>query len=308
MDQREFSGETDKQAMIALVHVFPAENLHVVDLPYRLSSWALDDPDNIDLWVNGEDQLLAWAVMQTPFWTIDYACHPDADTNLHRQILAWADHRARQVLGTPGGRPCWYVMTFATQTGRIRDLEEAGFVSQANVGKDSWSKVLMQRSAQIPVAGYALPAGFGIRPLVGENEVESYVQLHRDVFASKNMTVEWRRRTLRRPEYLSDLDLVVVAPDGRLAAFCVCWLDKGPGGRSVGQVEPLGVHEDFRKLGLGRAILSEGLRRLYLCGADRVYVETDKYRGAAMALYRAVGFHLIRDVLVYRKDYGDARG
>jgi ribosomal protein S18 acetylase RimI-like enzyme len=193
-------------------------------------------------------------------------------------------------------------MVFASQTDRIRDLEEAGFVSQANVGEDSWSKVLMQRSAHIPVADYALPAGFSVRPLAGENEVEAYVQLHRAVFESKNMTAEWRTRTLRRPEYLPDLDLVAVAPDGRLAALCVCWLDK-ESEKPSGQIEPLGVHQDFRKSGLGRAILSEGLRRLYLCGADRVYVETDKYRNAALGLYEAVGFRVIRDVLVYRKDY-----
>jgi mycothiol synthase len=301
--QREFSGTTDQEVMIALAHAFPTDNVHVVDLPYRLSSWALDDPDNVRLWVNAAGQLLAWAVMQTPFWTIDYAYRPDAGAHLHRHILAWADQRAHQVLASPSGRPCWFAMVFAHQTDRIRDLEEAGFVSQANMGADSWSKVLVQRSAHIPVADYALPAGFSVRSLAGENEVQAYVQLHRAVFESKNMTTEWRTRTLRRPEYRPDLDLVAVAPDGRLGAFCVCWLDNDsehPGA----QIEPLGVHQDFRQLGLGRAILSEALWRLDHCGADRVYVETDKYRNAALGLYEAVGFRVIHDVLVYRKDYG----
>jgi len=304
--QREFSAETDKQAMIALARAFPTDNLHVVDLPYRLSSWALDCPDNIGLWINAEGQLLAWAVIQTPFWAIDYVYHPRADKSLHRQILAWADRRARTVLDTSIGHPMWFVNVFASQTDRIRDLEEAGFASQANVGEDSWSKVLMQRAAQTPVADYALPTGFSIRPLAGESEVEAYVQLHRAVFESKNMTVEWRTRTLRRPEYRADLDLVAVAPDGRLAAFCVCWLDRDAEEKPGGQIEPLGVHADFRQVGLGRAILSEGLRRLYSCGADRVCVETDRYRNAAWELYEAVGFRLIQDVLVYRKDYSDA--
>ncbi len=122
------------------------------------------------------------------------------------------------------------------------------------------------------------------------------------------MTVEWRARTLRCPEHLSDLDLVAVAPDGSLAAFCVCWLDKNSDGGPKGQIEPLGVHEDYRGLGLGRAILCEGLRGLYTCGADGVYVETDNYRNAAMELYEAVGFRVIRDVLAYRKDYRGVQG
>ena len=306
--RREFSGEADIQAMISLTHAFPTENLHIVDLPYRFSSWALETPGNIGLWVNPAGQLVAWAVLQAPFWTIDYAYHPQADTNLHRQLLAWADHRARQVLDTPSGRPCWFVMVLANQADRIRDLEEAGFASQADAGEDAWSQVLMRRSARIPVADYELAADFIIRPLAGESEVEAYVQLHRSVFASKNMTNGWRARTLRCPEYLASLDLVAVAPDGHLAAFCVCWLSKDLEGKLIGQIEPLGVHEDSRGLGLGRAVLSEGLRRLYLCGAERVYVETDKYRNAALELYKAVGFRLMQDVLVYRKDYGGAQG
>ncbi len=299
--------EADKRAMAALIYDFPAGNVHVVDLPYRFSSWAFDYPDNIGLWVNAEGQLLAWAVMQTPFWTADYAIRPDAERNLHRQVLAWVDSRARGVLDSPGGRPTWYVNVFAGQRERIRDLEEVGFVCQANVGDDSWSKVLMMRMAQTPVGDYSPPAGFAARPLGGESEVEAYVELHRATFESQNMTVEWRARILRHADYIADLDLVTVAPDGRLAAFCVCWLTAKTG-KAIGQIEPLGVHPDFRKLGLGRVMLAEGLRRLQLHGAGRVYVETDNFRNAAFQLYESLGFRVIEDILVYRKDYASAQG
>ena len=120
------------------------------------------------------------------------------------------------------------------------------------------------------------------------------------------MTVGWRRRTLRCPEYMPDLDLIAVAPDGLLAAFCVGWLDQHPAVGQRGQIEPMGVLEGFRGLGLGRAILLEALHRLYLCGANEVYVETDKQRNAAMELYRSAGFRVAQDVLVYRKDYDNA--
>jgi len=308
VSQRAFFGEPDVQAMMKLARAFSADNLHVVDLPYRLSSWALDDPDNIGLWVNAAGQLVAWAVMQTPFWTIDYVCDPGAGSDVHSQILTWADQRARQARDTPSGRPCWFVMAFATQTERIRDLESAGFASQADVGADSWSKVLMQRSAQMPVFDCASLPDFVIRPLAGESEVEAYVRLHRAAFGSENMTVEWRARTLRRPEYRSELDLMGVAPDGRLAAFCVAWLTSESEAQSSGHIEPFGVHQDFRRLGLGRAVLGEALRRLHRCGAHTVYVETDVQRTAAVELYESLGFQVTRKVSVYRKDYCDARG
>jgi mycothiol synthase len=178
-----------------------------------------------------------------------------------------------------------------------------GFASQANVSENPWSKVWMERPAALPVGKYRVPPGFVIRPLAGESEVGAYVDLHRTVFESKSMTVEWRLRTLRYPDYRADLDLVVAAPDGRLAAFCIAWLQPGLGAGGWGQIEPLGCHPDFRRYALGRVVLAEGLRRLQACGAEVIHVETDSYRNTAFALYESMGFEVQKEVLVYRKDY-----
>lgn len=305
--QRAFSGEADLRAMADLVHRFPAGNLRAVDLPYRLSSWAFDDPANVGLWTGADGQLLGWAVLQTPFWAIDYATHPDAGASLRREILAWADRRAREALNTSSGQPAWFVEILADQSAQIRDLEDAEFANQADMGEDSWSKVLMECPAAMPVAAAALPAGFVVRPLAGEREVDAYVELHRAVFETRNMTSEWRARTLQRPEYVPDLDLVAVAPDGSLAAFCICWLHRQANGTAIGQIEPMGVRAEHRRQGLGHAILAEGLRRLRCHGADPIYVETDNYRGAALELYESAGFQVIQNVWVYGKDYSGTR-
>jgi len=303
INPRGFTGETDIRKMIALSQSFLAENIHVVDLPYRFCSWAFDTPDNIRLWDNAQGRLLAWAVMQTPFWMIDYAYDPSIEGSLHPLILEWADNRAREILNTSNGHPTWFVSVFNSQAERLHDLEVTGFTSQENVGDDSWSKVFMECSALIPASDTLPAAGFTIHPLAGEGEVEAYVELHQTIFGTRNMTKEWRLRTLRCPEYLPDLDLVTVAPDGRLAAMCVGWLTRNAKGETMGQIEPLGVHPDFRNLGLGRVILLEGLRRLRFHAAEKIFVETDKYRNAALALYKSCGFRVIQDVLVFRKDY-----
>lgn len=303
LTSRPISSLADLQLMAALSNRSPLENLRLSDLPYRFSSWALDEPENTRLWFDPPGSLVGWAVMQTPFWTIDYACDPAFGPGLHAEILAWASGRARGLVGTDFGRPCWFVMAFADRPEQIQALEAAGFASQADVGEDSWSKVFLARPAGLPLRDYRIPAGFTIRPLAGDAEVEAYVDLHRTTFESKNMTVEWRRRTLQHPDYLPELDLVVTAPDGRLAAFCICWLNRH-GAQPVGQVEPLGCHPDFRRYALGRLALIEGLRRLQACGAQTVYVETDSYRDTARRLYEAVGFQVVRDVLVFRKDFG----
>jgi ribosomal protein S18 acetylase RimI-like enzyme len=306
--ERTFSGDTDLQRMAELVRKFPTENIHIVDLPYRFSSWSFDYPENIRLWTDENGQLLAWAILQVPFWKIDYAYHPEFQHTLHPQILKWADEQAGKIVGTPSGHPAWFVPVLASQTDRIRDLEETGFTSQDNVGENSWTQVLLQHSSPLSTKEISLPTGFTIRPLDGAKEVDAYVDLHRAVFESKNMTTEWRNRTFQRPEYIPDLDLIAVSPNGQLAAFCVCWLAEDPNGEISGQIEPMGVHAEYRKLGLGRAILSEGLRRLQSRGARQIFVQTDNYRDAAFKLYESAGFRVIKNMLMYRKNYEPAIG
>jgi ribosomal protein S18 acetylase RimI-like enzyme len=285
-----------------LSHHAAASNTHVIDLPYRLSSWAFDYPENIALWEQ-DGRLVAWAALLLPFWCIDYACDPAVEPGLHRDVLSWADARAKQVVGTDQGRPLWFVDVMRHQTGRIRDLEALGFVNQEHAPEEPYSKVILSRPSTLPVPDEPLPDGFTIRPLAGATEAEAYVALHREAFQSKNMTVEWRLRTLARPEYVPELDLVAVAPDGRLAAFCITWFDPNYPDGPAGQVEPLGVGEAHRQLGLGRAVLLEGLRRLYGRGARQVLVETDSFRDGAIRLYEAAGFERKHDILVFRKDY-----
>jgi mycothiol synthase len=291
--------DADKAQMSALARRFPGDNLHVIDLPYRLSSWALDDPENVALWFD-DGQLVAWGVLQTPFWTLDIVCHPGVEAHLYPQILAWAERRARAAQHTPFGHPAWFVKAFSGQAARLQALEQAGYRCQSDVGEDSWSSVLMRRAVEAPLKSYPPPPGFTLRPLAGEDEVAAYVALHQAVFESKNMSVEWRQRTLRHPAYKPELDIVAAATGGRLAAFCVCWWDEAT---LCGQVEPLGCHPDFRRYALGRVALAEGLRRLQALGAKYIYVETDNYRDTAFRLYESFDFEVIQDVVIYRRDF-----
>ena len=75
-----------------------------------------------------------------------------------------------------------------------------------------------------------------------------------------------------------------------------------------GQIEPLGVRAEYRRLGLGQAILSEGLKRLQSRGAKQIYVQTDNYRDAAFKLYESAGFRVSKNILMYRKNYAGAAG
>ncbi len=301
MKLRPYANPEDRERMLALARLCPAENVHVVDLPYRFSSWAFDSAENVALWEDG-DTLLGWAVVQSPFWYLDYALHPDAPAGLHESVLAWGDARARQLLATPDGRPSWFVSVFERQAERRRALEAAGFADQgAAEDEEPWSKVLFRRDGQEPVPRATPRPGFAIRPLAGAAEVSAYVALHRQVFGTENMTEAWRRATLDAPGHRPEFDLVATGPGGDLVGFAIGWWWDGPSGR-VAQVEPFGVRADARRYGVAWALMFELLRRLAEAGADEVRVETDRQRDAAFAFYQACGFQIIEDVRVYRRD------
>jgi mycothiol synthase len=295
---RPFRRDRDISAMIELATTFPGEDPHVVDLPYRLCSWALDDPDNVALWVDEDDRLVGWAVMQLPFWTIDIAVHPES--GLFADALEWAVRYGKRAMGSPQERPQWFVHVFGDQNPRLRGLENAGFACQSDVGEDSWSKVFLQ--CEVPPTPVQPMDGLVIRPLEGLSEVSDYVETHCAAFGSTNMTEEWRVRTLDAQHYSPSADLVAVAEDGCMAGFCIGWVM--PGDPTIGQIEPMGVLPEYREQGLGAALLNECLRRLFDHGAESIRVETDTYRNPALQLYKSLGFQLIRDILVYRKDFG----
>jgi len=118
------------------------------------------------------------------------------------------------------------------------------------------------------------------------------------------MTSDWRERTLQHPAYQPELDLVLVDADEQLAGFCIGWFaPQGQDKQPSGQIEPMGIRADVRGRGLGKALLIECLYRLGNRGAKSLFVEADNYRDAAFNHYQAVGFQVMQDVVVYRKDY-----
>jgi ribosomal protein S18 acetylase RimI-like enzyme len=149
-----------------------------------------------------------------------------------------------------------------------------------------------------------LPARFTVRPLAGPAEAGAVAALHRAAFGTANMTAAWRARVLARPEYRPGLDLVVIAPDQRLAATCLAWLDPAAPGGARGQIEPLGVHPDFQRRGIGRAILAAVLRALHAQGATGGSVITDDVRDGPRALYELAGFRVDHRIVVCRREFG----
>lgn len=141
-----------------------------------------------------------------------------------------------------------------------------------------------------PFPEISLPAGFRLTSLAEECD---WAKVHRvmwrgfdhgDDVPMNEEELESRREMFDTPKARRDLKIAVVAPSGEFAAFCGMFFE--PTGRFA-YVEPVATDPPYRRLGLGRAAVLEGIRRCRELGA------TVAYLGADQPFYRAIGFRRI---------------
>lgn len=285
-----FRGVPDMPRILALIAAMPDVCRHVVDLPWRLSAPAIAEGHDAAYWVDDVGQVVGFAAWQQPWAALDVFLFPDpALAAVAADLFAWAQARFHE-RDAERGYPRPYAIEYRDDDDARRGLAEAhGYLAH---DVDSYVGLEHALDGLPPVP--TLPDGFVLRDLRGEAEADAYAALHRAAFESASMTAEWRRRTLQMPQYRTDLDLVIAAPDGSLAGFCVGWYAPT---RRVAQVEPIGVHPRYQRLGLARVLLLEMLHRFKSIGAERAMLETNLERGPARRAYASVGFqqtHTVR--------------
>ncbi|HET8626097.1 MAG TPA: GNAT family N-acetyltransferase [Thermomicrobiales bacterium] len=280
---RPYAGEADLPLIAGLFAAVPANSRHLVDWTWRFSSPALESPEDNRLWFAPDGTLAGFAAWQAPWAALDFYVRPGPDQEeVEAAISAWPAPRFRD-LDRERGRPLpYWAEAREDDAARLALLARHGFTLD-----DDYGYLLLSRSLTEPIPAPRLPDGFAIRPLAGASEAAAYAALHRHAFDSETMTAEWRARTLTMPPYRPELDLVAVAPGGDLAGFCVGWLDAA---RRLAQIEPLGVHPDYRGLGLSGALMHEFFRRARDCGAEFALVEPIDTDERAVRAYQAVGY------------------
>jgi predicted N-acetyltransferase YhbS len=144
----------------------------------------------------------------------------------------------------------------------------------------------------------ALPPGYTIRQVRDESDLEARVNAHRAAFHPSRMTVEKHRAVRATPTYRSELDLVVVTPEGEFAAYTIVWWDEV---NAMGIFEPVGCPPDYQRRGLARAVMTEGLHRLQALGARVAHVNSWREDSAGAGLYRAIGFEVLGRIFEWTK-------
>jgi ribosomal protein S18 acetylase RimI-like enzyme len=109
---------------------------------------------------------------------------------------------------------------------------------------------------------------------------------------------EYHNFARHAPSFRQELDLVAVAPDGTFAAYVGIPYDEA---NRMGIFEPVCTHPDHLRLGLARALMTEGLLRLWQIGATEAIVATGDMV-AANGLYTAMGFTEAYRNYIWRKE------
>jgi GNAT superfamily N-acetyltransferase len=150
----------------------------------------------------------------------------------------------------------------------------------------SWTELTERDLTDLAQA--VLPDGFRFRN-ADEAGPQAAVRAHVDAWAPSTYTAEGYAGVRRTATYRGDLHVLVQAPDGTMAASTIMWLDEA---NKTAEFEPVGTHPDYRRLGLGKAMLLHGMHLAREAGARHMTVGCLGAPGhpRARGLYYGVGF------------------
>ncbi|MEW5871807.1 MAG: GNAT family N-acetyltransferase [Chloroflexota bacterium] len=301
LSSRLYAGEHDLQTLINLL------------LAVRPPQWVADPPGVVDLreilslsetqadtrlWHTQDGKLVAFAIVDA-YNNLIFELDPRAaGPEMEAEIVGWGETCIRRRMQASGEQITLDASCREDNPERLSFLERHGFerLSQCSLH--------YARPLGDVIPEPTLPPGFTIRPSGGVDEVEAWVALHRAAFGTDHMTVEERLAMLQAVEYELQTDLVVVAPDGRLAAYCMVQISQEENqrtGRNEGFTDPVACHPDYQKRGLGRALLLRGMHLLRERGIDTAVLATSSENAAMQALAASVGFEVTEARLWFAK-------
>jgi ribosomal protein S18 acetylase RimI-like enzyme len=242
------------------------------------------------IWEDGAG-ITAWVMLQPRHRSFDLQVRPDKrGGDLEVSLLLWAESELLGLLAETE-RPVTTLVidVFADDAARIEAATKVGW----QISHDS--RYLTQRSTADPPL-FSLPAGYTMRT-ARRDEAAAIGALHGATFGSAWQPGEYAALMVSFG-YRPELEWLVVAPDGSLAGFTETWHDPISG---RGLFEPVGVHPDHRRRGVGRALMARGLVHMAEAGLHTGTVCFEGDNAASRALYLGSGFEIAHEIAGYFK-------
>ncbi|MDX1690208.1 MAG: mycothiol synthase [Acidimicrobiia bacterium] len=138
------------------------------------------------------------------------------------------------------------------------------------------------------------PSGVAVDTFTPDADEDELIRVNNAAFEGHPDNSSWDRAELAermarawfRPE-----DIAIASIDGAMVGFC--WTKLHPG--DVGEIYVIGVHPDAQGMGLGRALVLQGLDHMHRDrGATSGILYTEADNTGARALYESLGFGELR--------------
>ena len=308
---RPFAGQSDLELLIDFARSANTARLpgvsywHPGDIVWQVFPFShLPLIEDIRLWFDA-DGLAGFVLFEPPLnCTFDVRPLMPLDGPLLDDMLGWAEARRRSIAHPGEDVPIAYAMlgseTLATialesDVERRRALDRRGYVLT-----DARHNVRYSQPLDHDIPAAPLPPGYRLRHAT-DADIEARAEAHRDawsVWGNSAFSAKRYARLRAAPVYDQELDVVLEAPGGQLVSFCIAWADPVSG---IGIFEPVGTRPAFARKGMGRAVVTEGLRRLHDCGMHTARIGTASVNTGALALYPSCGFALVDKELYYAK-------
>lgn len=268
--------------------------LHKGDVGHRLySSCARYDPaDVMRYWLDDRGEICAFAVLDLPWDAFDLQVAPGLRlSDSHIEIFEYCERETLR-LAERGGKDIKEIIVEADDCdpAYLDFVEARGYAFST----DSFS---LTRHDLVELPSAALPSGFRFHEATAD-DAAALADVHNHSFTNK-WNAESYGKVFRSPHM--EHEFVVAAPDGRFAAFTNVWIDDL--NRSL-LFEPVGTHADFRRRGIGKALMVRVLQRMRAeRGIECAYVghEPASKNPASAALYASVGFKKLHEIHDYSK-------
>jgi mycothiol synthase len=302
---RLYTGEADLDAMLELLMYarFRSNDWHYAHVGellfnYLMVACHLDPTRHIRLWHDQTGKLVAYAILgEDP--SFDCQVLPEYEwCGIELEAFRWAEQSLAEFRKQDAARWSGEFVSGARQDDprRIEFLEQYGFSYSGR-----FAEVNMLRSLAEPIPNLSLPPGCQVCSMAEFNDISDRAAAQRDVWSPwtvGNVSDEDYLHFMNLPGYQRELDVVTLAPDGRVAAYVNGWVDPV---NHIGDFGPVGTRVNYRRMGYARLALLESLHRMQAYGMDRVCISTGISNAPALNLYTSLGFVVVNRYLDYTR-------
>jgi ribosomal protein S18 acetylase RimI-like enzyme len=289
ISSRIYEGKEDFQFIVDTLTIFRSAK-HFGDFPQKTDleeKLAVEKiRANTRLWFDN-GQPIAWAYVDD-FNNLHWEMDSQYTDQVGNEIVAWGEACIRK-----SGSINLDASSREDRVERIAFLKQHGFHQLED------TSVAMTRPLSEPIPEPKLPRDFVIRPIKGVEEAAAVATMHRAAFGTEYMTTENRLIIMNTSGYDPTLDLLAIAPNGQVAAYCSCSVNDQT---RIGMTDPVATHPNYQRIGLARSLILTGMKLLKERGMESAHLGTSGDNIAMQKTAESVGFKTEHVTLWFTKE------